>query len=408
MKRYHWATLLIVLFSAALSLGWFINKKPLVQVVRKPVAPQVNVSAVERQYNHPNHIVYAESDIDTPLSVIAKVSGDVEVLNVTPAKRVQAGSILLQLDTEDTARERQRIINDRQLQKKQSEALSKKRKQLVRILDSSQKQLDLKASQQDRQKELYQNDYVSRSAFDLSKSQLESLRIAKNRAQQQLTDLDQQIAQVHSSLNRLAIDLSEVNKRMQDAQITAPYSGVIGEVNVVASGFVSAGQVVATVMPDHQLRIKAIVSPEIYQLISNDVINTYLIDDGRRYELEFDRFEPYFDSTNGSMEAVFKTPSFELLYPLGQRFKLFMEMPRSIESYLVPLTSLYPGGYIYIVENSRLKRIDVKIEGYRFFYDQPTQIVVSSSNLPDSVDLLVDPIPDAIDSMQVRVKDAGL
>tara|TARA_Y100000991_G_C21968711_1_gene348260 strand:+ start:104 stop:1258 length:1155 start_codon:yes stop_codon:yes gene_type:complete len=382
-----------------------MHQKTVVKIIRNPVAPQVKVESINQQENRPNHIVYAESYVNKPLAFIAKVSGDLSTLNATPGQLVAAGDELMVLNTDAAHRKRSRVINDRKIQRLEKSVLLKKKSSLVRVYDSSVEQLNLHVSQQDRQEKLYKNNYLSQAAYDKTKSQLEGLKIAKNQAKQRLVDVEQQIARVESALALLDIDLLDVNEAIADATTISPHSGFIGEVNVVQSGYVETGQVTMTLIPVDALRLKAVIPQEIYRLLSRSDVPSSVMLNGQQVALDFDRFEPYFDQENGSIEAVFLAADSRLFYPLGQRFKLYIELPEPTVSFLVPLASVYPGGYIYIVENERLRRVDVEFHGYRFTDGEATRLIVSADSLPERVDVLVDTIPDAINGMSIRAND---
>ena len=403
IKRYHWVVAVMLLVAGIVSYLWVYNPKPLVQKNSELTIPLVQTLPIALTKHRPNHIIYAESEVETPFQVVSTVSGHVTQLPVSMSNRVESGALLLQLDTDQSQRDRERVILDLQQVKSHIRSLDIKRGQLEVIIDSSEKKLAWYQRQVARQETLSREHLISDQTLERSQSQLEEYRIAKVRASQQLIDLEQQQVTSKARLDRLKVDLIEINDHIEHAQFTSPSRGRVDQVYVSEGGYVKAGQTVMTLVPDNQLYLKALITPSIYQQISSNDVDAYVMYGQERVSATFDRFKPYLEGSSRSIEALFYTNENDMLFPLGQRFKLYLEFGRPVNAYLVPLRSVYPGGYIYLIEKDRLKRVDVAVEGYRFAVDQETQVVVTGKHMPAQGSLLLDPLPDAFNGMLVRV-----
>jgi RND family efflux transporter MFP subunit len=152
---------------------------------------------------------------EAPLSF--EVAGRIETLSVEIGDSFEAGEVLATLDR----RSYELALEERKGQ------LAEARAQL------SEAQEDF-----ERQKQLYEEGWVSKSAFDRAKSQLETARSRVDTAQAR-------------------VDIAQED--LQDTRLTAPYAGTVGERHAEPSQRVNAGQTVLEIQ-GRDGRLEAVVS----------------------------------------------------------------------------------------------------------------------------------------------------
>ena len=344
--------------------------------------------------------------VENPIDLIAKVSGDVTTVGVSESMHVEPNQILVELDSEEYIWDRQRMAYRLKFIKKQLEILQEKRMNLVSIHKDAEKVYRLRESEQQRQAALHQENYISQSRLDDAAAELANLSMSKIQSAQRIVDLDEQESRLAMDLKQTRIDLGKLNRQVERTQLTAPEAGFVSQLHVAEGSYVSSGALVASLIPDKGVRLQAVLPTSLHErLKQQDSVEVSLVLDGHEIPAEVEYTRPYLGDRSRSIEAVLSVESTEQILPIGRRHRLYVSLPPVDSSYLVPVRSLYPGGYIYVVQSGRLVRLDVSVAGYYFGADRETEVVVVGENLPAEAQLVTEPLVDAVHGMQVRVQD---
>lgn len=178
-----------------------------------------------------------------------EVQGRVKERLAEPGLLVEQGSEILKLDAQDlqdqfTQSQSQYDIEQAGIRRDQ------------RMLKLAKQNLELQKSEVQRYEKLNSDSLISASQLDAARQQMLTL-------DSQVSDLQYKVT---TSKSRVALKESErdlTQRNMQRATLTAPFSGYVNEINAEVGDFVSATQIVATVVDTSFLDLHLDVRGEV-------------------------------------------------------------------------------------------------------------------------------------------------
>lgn len=178
-----------------------------------------------------------------------EVQGRVKERLAEPGVLVEQGSEILKLDAQD--------LQDQYTQSQSQydiEQAGIRRDQ--RMLTLAKQNLALQKSEVQRYEKLNNDSLISASQLDAARQQMLTL-------DSQVSDLQYKVT---TSKSRVALKESErdlTQRNLQRATLTAPFSGYVNEINAEVGDFVSATQIVATVVDTSSLDLHLDVRGEV-------------------------------------------------------------------------------------------------------------------------------------------------
>ncbi|MCT8158918.1 efflux RND transporter periplasmic adaptor subunit [Pseudoruegeria sp. SHC-113] len=178
--------------------------------------------------------------------------------------RVQAGDFLLRIDPADAEATLDRARAD--LSEAQAEVRDAERGLELASdeLSSSEQQFELRTAALERQQSLKERGVGTDSA-------VETAALAEAAARQQVVSRRQALAQAEARadlsltrLNRAEITVAEAERKLADTEITAGFTGLLGEVAVVEGGLVANNERLATLTDPDALEVAFRVSTADY------------------------------------------------------------------------------------------------------------------------------------------------
>jgi len=185
-----------------------------------------------------------------------EVQGRVKERLVEPGVLVQQGGQLLKLDAQD--------LQDQFTQSKSQydiEHAGIRRDQ--RMLALAKQNLELQKAEVQRYEQLNNDSLISASQLDAARQQMLTL-------DSQVSDLQYKVT---TSKSRVALKESErdlTQRNLQRATLTAPFSGYVNEINAEVGDFVTATQVVATMVDTSSLDLHLDVRGEVVAALMLD------------------------------------------------------------------------------------------------------------------------------------------
>ncbi len=178
-----------------------------------------------------------------------EVQGRVKERLVEPGVLVERGGELLKLDAQDlqdqfTQSQSQYDIEQAGIRRDQ------------RMLALAKQNLELQKSEVQRYEQLNNNSLISASQLDAARQQMLTL-------DSQVSDLQYKVttSQARITLKESGRDVTQRN--LQRATLTAPFAGYVNEINAEVGDFVTATQVVATIVDTSSLDLQLDVRGEV-------------------------------------------------------------------------------------------------------------------------------------------------
>ncbi len=189
-----------------------------------------------------------------------EVQGRVKERAVEPGLYVEQGDKLLSLD----ARDLQDQFTQSQSQYDIEQAGIRRDQRMLKL---AKQNLELQKSEVKRYEQLNNDSLISASQLDAARQQMLTL-------DSQVSDLQYKVttAKARVALKATERDLTERN--LQRATLTAPFSGYVNEINVDVGDFVTANQMVATMVDTSSLDLHLDVRGEVVAALKlNQEIN---------------------------------------------------------------------------------------------------------------------------------------
>ncbi|HHX51033.1 MAG TPA: efflux RND transporter periplasmic adaptor subunit [Clostridia bacterium] len=172
--------------------------------------------------------------------VVPKIGGKVERVAVTVGQKVQAGALLVQLETVDIDAQLRQTEAALEVARTNYDNLEV---QLPNSLKLAQASFDAVQSNYDRMTYLFEQGGISEQQYEGMKTELEVAAINLDNAKAAQGQLDMAAAQVKQA--EAAVDL--VRTQLNNASITSPLSGTVTAVSVEPGHMAGPGMPVVTV-----------------------------------------------------------------------------------------------------------------------------------------------------------------
>lgn len=193
------------------------------------------------------------------VSVSPRLSGTVAAVNVDVGDRVREGDVLLQLDDEALRAQFQQAVSalelaEANLARLEAGATEEEREQVAASLRQAAYNLDQARRQLERMEQLFRDGAISReqldaarTAYEISKAQHEAAEQQMLRVERGATPEELRAARAQVKQAAAAVELARI--QLNDAQVKAPFDGLVSRRNVEVGGLAAAG-VPAVVLVD--------------------------------------------------------------------------------------------------------------------------------------------------------------
>lgn len=197
----------------------------------------------------------------------AQIQGPVEQIAVQPGDLVGRGTFILALQSDKTTFQ----VASVQAQINQARASRAAEMQQLKVqkarLATTQSQYKLAQSTYDRFKYVAQEGGYSQYELDKRRLELEMARDGLRAAEEQVRISQDRIVEAEADVRRFEADAASANVDVQYKQVTAPITGVVGDLPVKVGDYVSTGDTVGSVTRNDVLDLRmSIPSTRLGQL----------------------------------------------------------------------------------------------------------------------------------------------
>ncbi len=324
---------------------------------------------------------------------------------VRDGDQVRAGTVLVELDRRDfetaVTRAEAEVTNiSSQLQdsdiRHQTNLLA---------LQSEQRLLQLFLDEVSRLQQLKQNNLSSESTLNEAKRNLEKQQIAVQTRKLEVERYPATRLSIEARSKQATATLEEARLALQRSRVTAPFDGIVKQVNVSVGDQVASGQVLLEVYSPESLEIRAHL-PQKYiatvqqALGAGSSINANINSQSGSVNLL---------RTAGESEAtgidVFFNASQQSRY--GELLTLELELPDQPGALAIPYQAIYGNSRVYRVIDNRLQAVSVETLGQLRTESGEMMLLVGGENLQDGDQIVTTHLPNAVTGLLVRVDDGS-
>lgn len=350
--------------------------------------------------------------VESPLAarLAAAVSGDVRAVPVREGESVRKGELLVQLDE----RELRFAMERRAAELKEAEARLASEAERHRADQASlrheEELLRLARAQLERAREVAARKLAPQSLVDEAQSAVERQALAVEARRLALQDHPSRVAALEAQRDRAAADLAQARLDLEHARIAAPFAGRVAKVRVAPGDRVTAGAVVAEIYDQRELEVRAQVpathlSSVRAALAAGNRPLAHGTVDGQRVTLEVDRLAAQVEKGSAGIDALLRAREGASVLSLGRVVELMLELPPQPDVIAVPFDAVYGFNRVYVMEDGRMRGVDVQVIGERRGAGGETRLLVRSPALRAGAALITTQLPNAVDGLKVKVAE---
>ena len=337
---------------------------------------------------------------------------DAEVIevNVMTGQTVEAGEVLIRLDSRtiqtqlrllqaDVARinaslerEHQRVTADRE------------------ILRHENRLLKLATDAMERSRTLKNRNLISQSEFDVTERVEQQARLAVTAREAAIREYDSRAAVLKAELQRAQASLEKAMQDLEDAEITAPYTGRITEIHVAAGNHVRNASPLVDMFDHTTTEIRTLIPNRHLAQVRKSITGEIELEavaelDDEQLLLKLDRLASTVGTGHGGVDAYFRMSSNSIYPELGRSVTVLLSLSPVEDASAIPYQAVYGSNQVFKVNSGSLKSATIKRHG-QLVRNNKTYIVATSSDLEANDLLVTTQLNNAVDGLKVEIFDS--
>jgi HlyD family secretion protein len=381
-------------------------------------APQHDPSVVEEKIWPVTHAItnaqtlspelHLFGRIETPrhARLSAAISAEVTELHISEGQRVTQGQILISLD----GAEEELLLQQREADLADSEA---QLQLILRNIETDKEVLQhmkrlhtLTKSKADRLKTLNSKNLIATERLEDTQQEVARQGIELARQQAQVDNNPQRVSQAEAAVDRTEARLENQRLNLQRADIRAPFDGRVSNLSVSPGDRVQTGQSLISLYDSNALQIRVPVPSSAVDTMKTALRDGYTISaeiSGQKLKANLSQLASEVDRGKSGVDALFTVADSDGKLELGRAVEIAISMPAIDNVIALPLQSIYDNKRVFIIENGRLRSIEVSPIGQRINTQGELEVLVRQNPLSSGVAILATNLPKASTGLKVEV-----
>ena len=341
-------------------------------------------------------------------TITATLAGRIDRLPVREGQQVSEGDLLVALDAADIepvlAQARAQVA-DLEAQVR-SEQVRYRNDQ--RSLESEKAILDNARRQFERIQSLVERNLASRENLEAATDALARAELTVRTRERAIAEHPARLQSLEARLSQARASLSTAELDGERAVSTAPFDGMVTNLQVAAGDQVSRNQALLSIYPIQGLEVRARV-PQMYlgelvdALAGGATLTATAEDSGLRFELV--RFVGLSDPAG--TEAVLELNGESGALRPGALQPLLLQRPARDNLITIPFSALYGADSVYIMtDDNRMQRVTVQRVGEALSENGERRLLIASEHLKPGMRLITTHLPNAITGLKVKLADS--
>ncbi len=347
--------------------------------------------------------------IETPrhAQVGAALVSRVLAVHASEGQSVEAGDLLISLDGEEQSLQLRQRAAELAEARATLAALQTDFASEQAIQEQQLALLNLTRSRVERLQTLHARQLVATEQLESLQREAASQHIEFARQQALVAKQPQRLATAQAQLESAKAREEDQQRSLLQAQIRAPFAGRIARLQAAPGDRVQPGQTLLALYDDRALQLRVPVPGDLagtlkQALAAGEPVAAFIGEQEMPARL-LQLASEVGDGSTG-LEAIFTLPeSAGASHELGRAVDLFLRLPVAGPVLALPLQSLYGQKRIYLVENSRLRGLEVTTRGSRRNALGELEVLVDAADIPDNSQVLTSDLPQASSGLPVEV-----
>ena len=341
-------------------------------------------------------------------TVTATLAGRIDRLPVREGQQVSEGDLLVALDSADIepvlAQARAQVA-DLEAQVRSEQVRYRNDQQ---SLESEKAILDNARRQFERIQSLVERNLASRENLEAATDALARAELTVRTRERAIAEHPARLQSLEARLSQARASLSTAELDGERAVSTAPFDGMVTNLQVAAGDQVSRNQALLSIYPIQGLEVRARV-PQMYlgelvdALAKGATLTATTEDSGQRFELV--RFAGLSDPAG--TEAVLELNGESGALRPGALQPLLLQRPARDNLITIPFSALYGADSVYIMtDDNRMQRVTVQRVGEALSENGERRLLIASEHLKPGMRLITTHLPNAITGLKVKLADS--
>ena len=341
-------------------------------------------------------------------TITATLAGRIDRLPVREGQQVSEGDLLVALDSADIepvlAQARAQVA-DLEAQVRSEQVRYRNDQQ---SLESEKAILDNARRQFERIQSLVERNLASRENLEAATDALARAELTVRTRERAIAEHPARLQSLEARLSQARASLSTAELDGERAVSTAPFDGMVTNLQVAAGDQVSRNQALLSIYPIQGLEVRARV-PQMYlgelvdALAGGATLTATAEDSGLRFELV--RFVGLSDPAG--TEAVLELNGESGALRPGALQPLLLQRPARDNLITIPFSALYGADSVYIMtDDNRMQRVTVQRVGEALSENGERRLLIASEHLKPGMRLITTHLPNAITGLKVKLADS--
>lgn len=367
----------------------------------------VEVMAVEPGVYTPVLELYGQLVAPEQTTVSSPLAGRIASRPVREGQRVTEGELLVSLDDADVAplvAQAEADVNDLQAQLASEQA---RHENDLEALESEQELLDSARRQFQRTQSLVERDLTSQEALDAASDTLARARLTVTARERAVAEHPSRVKSLEARLARAEAALASAKRDAERASVTAPFDGVVTDLQVAEGDRVPQNTRLLSVYPHQGLELRALVPERFRQELLDSLASgeqpQATSEDGR-HRFQLTRFAGSSDPSG--TEAILTLQGDPDGLRPGDLLPVTLERSARENAISIPYSALYGNANVYrMTDEGRMQRVTVTRLGEAKGVNDERRVLVLAEGLESGDKLIVTHLPNAMSGLKVEQAD---
>ena len=398
----------IVLFLSVVIFKQLVASKP--QAPEKPIQEKtwtVQTLSAEPGPIAPNITLYGRIESPRSSELSAAVTAYVSSLDVDEGSRINAGEILLTLDSRDAeliVRKREAELQD--IKARVNTEINRYQSDL-KALKIEKELLSLATRSVERFKALKGRKVGTETQLDDALRNYQQQALSLNIRQRDISDHANRLSQLKALQIQAQVQLESALLDLERTKIIAPFTGRIAHVSVAPGDRVRSGDKLLMMYDTEALEVRAQIPSRYLSRIRSALEKKQQLTatselDGQQLELQLLRISGEVGSGRAGVDSLLRITSETQNLELGRSLELSLTLPIIDNLLSLPPQALYGTNRIYIVENNHLQAKEIERIG-EIERNGESQILVTSKEIKPGDQIVFTQLPNAITGLKVKI-----
>lgn len=366
---------------------------------------RVEVETAEPRRLAPELELYGRVETPDLLKAAASAPAWVAEVAVRDGDRVAKGDLLVRLDERDFL---PRIAQAKaQVAELEAEIASEQNRLETdtRALEQEQRLLANARDGVERQTRLKTQKVGAEQALDEAEQAEAQQALAVSNREMSIANHPTRIRALEARLASAQARLDELELEHERASVRAPYDGVVAGVSVAVGDQVSKGAVLVELFALDSLEVRARV-PAPYQgeliaaLLGDEPLTASASLGDQRLDLTLERLAGEADPSG--VDGLFRVDGDPEMLRLGQMLRVRLHRPTQDGLIAVPFRAVYGNGRLYVLDDGRLRGVEVETFGGWTGEDGKERLLVRATELTAGTRIVTNHMPNAMDGLKVE------